>query len=82
MQNEIRIELDCMHPQPRKSLVKPRPKFGKFVRRQTSEDFYENMGSIFVLIMIIFVVFVYCMAEWEKSLNLDYSVETEKCQCN
>ena len=79
MQKETRIELDCMPLRPVKSLVKPKPKFRKFVRKQTNEEIYENMGSVFILIMISFVIFVHWMADWERSMNFDYDVDSKNC---
>ena len=86
MQKETVIELDCMSIRKNftkpKNFGKPKPKFRKFVRRQTDEDIYENMGSIFVLIMIGFLVFVHCMAQYERSLDLDYDADTCCSSCN
>ena len=77
MQKETRIELECLPLRPVESL--PRPKFRKFVRRQSNQEIYENMGSVFVLIMIFFVIFVHWMADWERSMNFDYDVDSKNC---
>ena len=83
MKNEARIEVDCgltclrnRSLRAKRILEKKNSngrKFKKFVRQQTNEEIYEDMGSIFVLILIIFLIFVHFMAEWEMSLDLDYT---------
>ena len=81
MREETIIELDCMSIRKTEKFGKPKPKFPKFVQRQTDEDI-ENLGSVFVLIMVAFLIFVHYMAEYERSLDLDYDADTCSSSCN
>ena len=83
MQDETKIDVDCGLTRLRNRSLRvekvldkknsARPKFKKFVKQATDEELIENMGSVFVLILISFLIFVHFVAEWEMSLDLDYS---------
>ena len=79
MQDETKIDVDyglTRSLRVKKVLDKKnsaRPKFKKFVKQATDDELIENMGSVCVLILIGFVIFVHFVAEWEMSLDLDYS---------
>ena len=83
MQNQTTIDVDCGLTRLRNRSLRAKrilekknstsPKFKKFVRQPTNEDIYDDMGSVFVLIMIGFLIFVHFMYEWEMSLELDYT---------
>ena len=79
MQDETKIDVDyglTRSLRVKKVLDKKnsaRPKFKKFVKQATDDELIENMGSVCVLILIGFIIFVHFVAEWEMSLDLDYS---------
>ena len=82
-QEETKIDVDCgltrlrnRSLQAKKLLEKKNcavPKFSIVDSQPTDEDIYDLMGSVFVLILIAFVIFVHFMFEWEMSLDLDYT---------